>query len=63
MPLPPLTVPLTWQGPDPNVAALLDDLQANILKGHGRNHSIHLFLQFDPAKQGPIKSAITRRCR
>ena len=58
MPLPPLTVPLTWQGPDPNVAALLDDLQANILKGHGRNHSIQLFLQFDPAKQGPIKSAI-----
>jgi Dyp-type peroxidase family len=58
MPLPPLNAPLTWKGPDPNVAALLDDLQANILKGHGRNHSINLFLHFDSAKQGPIKAAI-----
>ena len=58
MPLPPLNVPLTWKGPDPNVAALLDDLQANILKGHGRDHSINLFLKFDPTKAAAIKAAI-----
>lgn len=27
--------------------ALLDDLQGNILRGHGRDFSIHLFLQFN----------------
>lgn len=58
MPLPPLNTTLAWKGPDINVAALLDDLQANILKGHGRNHTVNLFLQFDPAKQGAIKGAI-----
>jgi Dyp-type peroxidase family len=58
MALPILTAPLTWKSTDPNVVALLDDLQANILKGHGRNHTIHLLLQFDPAKQVPIKAAL-----
>ena len=58
MPLPPLNVPLTWKSNDPNVVALLDDLQANILKGHGRSHTINLFLKFDPAKAAPIKAAI-----
>ncbi|MGK7926684.1 MAG: Dyp-type peroxidase, partial [Spirulina sp.] len=27
---------------------LLEDLQGNILKGHGRNYSVHLFLQWKP---------------
>lgn len=60
MALPPLNVPLAWKGNDPLVAALLDDLQANILKGHGRNRSINIFLQFNPnpAKAAAIKGAI-----
>jgi Dyp-type peroxidase family len=36
---------------DPYYHPLLDDLQGNILKGHGRNHSIHLFVQFRDAAQ------------
>lgn len=28
---------------DPALAALLQNLQGNILKGHGRDHTVHLF--------------------
>ncbi|NET34250.1 MAG: peroxidase, partial [Cyanothece sp. SIO1E1] len=38
--------------------ALLADLQGNILKGHGREHSVHLFLQFKPAQMGTVKQWI-----
>jgi hypothetical protein len=40
--------PITWKNYaiDPNIRALLDDLQANILKGHGRHHTGHIFLSF-----------------
>lgn len=31
-------------------ADLLNDLQGNILKGHGRDSSVHLFLQFKPGE-------------
>lgn len=36
---------------DPNLQAVWGDLQANILKSHGRNHARHVFLRFtgDPA--------------
>ena len=29
---------------------LLEDLQGNILKGHGREHSVHLFVQWKPGQ-------------
>lgn len=37
---------------------LLNDLQGNILKGHGREHSIHLFLQFKQNKRNLVKEWI-----
>ena len=33
----------------------LADLQGNILKGHGRDNSVHVFLGFHAGKQGPVK--------
>lgn len=58
MPLPLLNAPISWKRNDPLVASLLDDLPANILKGHGRDHTINLFLKFDSAKSAAIKGAI-----
>jgi Dyp-type peroxidase family len=31
---------------DPKYAGLLANLQGNILKGHGRDHTVHIFLEF-----------------
>ncbi|MCB1883638.1 MAG: hypothetical protein KDG89_06530 [Geminicoccaceae bacterium] len=44
-----LAQPLAWTewSSDAATKALLDDLQANILKGHGRDHTANLFLAFD----------------
>jgi Dyp-type peroxidase family len=43
-----LDSPITWRdaATNPEIKAFLDDLQANILKGHGRKHSGHIFLSF-----------------
>lgn len=34
---------------DPQVAAFLEGVQGNILKGHGRDHTVHLFISFGDA--------------
>lgn len=40
---------------DPDVASLLDDLQCNILKSHGRDFTAHIFFQF-PKESDPENS-------
>ena len=35
---------------DPKFDMMLSNLQGNILKGHGRNHTQHIFIQFDATK-------------
>ncbi|WP_395700396.1 Dyp-type peroxidase [Aquabacterium sp.] len=42
-----LSQPLAWRQASPEERQLLQDLQANILKGHGRRHTAQLFLRFD----------------
>lgn len=44
-----LSRPLAWRQASPTERALLQDLQANILKGHGRRHVLQLLLHFDAA--------------
>jgi Dyp-type peroxidase family len=34
---------------DPQFSTMLQNLQGNILKGHGRDHSVHIFLSFTTA--------------
>lgn len=50
-----LTKPLEWKTAD---KAVLDDLQGNILKGHGREHTVNMFLQFNSAKPAEAKTFI-----
>ncbi len=56
MPLPLLNLaqPLRWHDHaiNPVVRSALDGLQANILKGHGRDHTANLFFRFNGADPG-----------
>lgn len=41
----------------------LESLQGNILQGHGRDHSVHIFLRFKVGKQTAVKQWITRQAK
>ncbi|MDR3531512.1 MAG: hypothetical protein P4L90_13295, partial [Rhodopila sp.] len=55
-----LDSPITWMqaATDPDIKAFLDDLQANILKGHGRQHSGHIFLSFKDMRPSHVAAAV-----
>lgn len=42
----------------PQVGPLLNDLQGNVLKGHGREHTIHIFLQFKKGQEAATRALI-----
>ena len=57
--------PLSWteahRATHPDSAAqlaMLNDLQGNILKGHGRHFTSNLFLRFDPAKAAAARAFV-----
>jgi Dyp-type peroxidase family len=61
-----LSRPLSWQhahlAASPGAAAelaMLNDLQGNILKGHGRRCTSNLFLRFDPGKKAAACAFLT----
>jgi Dyp-type peroxidase family len=49
-----LNAPLAWEkaNPDTDEIAMLNDLQGNILKGHGRPHTQNLFVSFKNSDEG-----------
>ncbi|MBU1377402.1 MAG: Dyp-type peroxidase [Alphaproteobacteria bacterium] len=48
-----LDQPIQWS--DPSLWPLLNDLQGNILKGHGRDHTMNHFLRFGPGDLAAAK--------
>lgn len=62
-----LDKPVNWHAAasDPDLKLFLEDLQANILKGHGRHHAAHLFIGFDglsPDQVAHVVRTIGRHC-
>ena len=45
-----LNASLAWTSADAEQVKLLQALQGNILKGHGRPHATHIFFRLDPTK-------------
>jgi hypothetical protein len=49
-----LAAPLSWTKANAEELKMLQSLQGNILKGHGRSFTTNVFFRFDPAK--PLES-------
>jgi Dyp-type peroxidase family len=62
-----LSTPIDWTraATEPEMQDLLGELQANILKGHGRHHTGHVFLSFQgmaPAAVAALVRTLGRAC-
>src|SRR4051812_6096762 len=55
-----LDSPISWMSAatDPDVREFLEDLQANILKSHGRHHAAHMFLSFEKMSRGNVAALL-----
>jgi deferrochelatase/peroxidase EfeB len=51
-----LNEPLDWESATGDARVMLEDLQGNILKGHGRHHTANLFLNFSGEKTKVARS-------
>lgn len=54
--------PIAWKSwhTDPTARRLLSSLQANIVKGHGREHTRNLFWNFQGANQPELRATVRR---
>src|SRR4051794_3225044 len=50
-----LTTPLRWTAATPEEVRMLQNLQGNILKGHGRRFTSNVFFRIDPARVADAK--------
>ena len=53
-----LTAPLAWKKANADELKLLQSLQGNILKGHGRDFTANIFFKLNPAKQVEARRAL-----
>jgi Dyp-type peroxidase family len=51
-----LAQPLTWPNATPAQIAALANLQGNILKGHGREHTVNTFMRFSAADATAVRA-------
>ena len=55
-----LNKPLTWKSASAEETALLENLQGNILKGHGREHATLLFIRFKKGAAAKARSFLRK---
>ena len=57
-----LSHPIRWHDytSDANLRTLLSDMQANILKGHGRDHTGNIFISFDAMRPAAIAALLQK---